>query len=155
MWKKKTVKIIKLLQDAIVPTTATEGSAGLDIYAYLKTDNVEQTIKLRPGERALISTGISLEIPYGFEVQIRSRSGLAFKEGIFVLNSPGTVDSDYTGEIKVILHNSGNTMVSIEHGQRIAQMVIARVYTDELYKPKVETLIREVRGSGGCGSTGK
>lgn len=130
-----------------LPTYATEQSAGMDLTAALA-----EPLELGPGERALVPTGLSIALPSGYEAQVRPRSGLAVKNGVTVLNSPGTVDADYRGEIKVILINHGREPFVIERGMRIAQMVIAR---HESVKWKVvETLDETSRGSGGFGSTG-
>jgi dUTP pyrophosphatase len=130
-----------------IPTYQTEQSAGADLYA-----NILEPINIKPFERLLISTGIFIELPVNFEAQIRPRSGLAFKHGITVLNTPGTIDADYRGEIKVLLINLGQEEYQIQPGERIAQMVIASclqaVFT-------VENELSETnRGSGGYGHTG-
>ncbi|MBK7432451.1 MAG: dUTP diphosphatase [Chitinophagaceae bacterium] len=133
--------------DNPLPAYATGGSAGMDLRA-----NLEQEIVLQPLERTLVPTGLFIELPVGFEAQIRPRSGLAIKEGITLLNSPGTIDSDYRGEIKVILINLSNECRKIGHGDRIAQMVIARVEQAELIL--VHQLVDTDRSSGGFGHTG-
>ena len=130
-----------------LPSYATAGSAGMDIRA-----NVENPITLQPLERYLVPTGLFIELPEGCEAQIRPRSGLALKQGITCLNSPGTVDSDYRGELKVILINLSNTMQVINNGDRIAQMVIAKTAMAELFL--VQQLNDTVRGDGGFGHTG-
>ena len=130
-----------------LPSYATTGSAGMDIRA-----NVENPITLQPLERYLVPTGLFIELPEGYEAQIRPRSGLALKQGITCLNSPGTVDSDYRGELKVILINLSNTMQVINNGDRIAQMVIAKTAMAELFL--VQQLNDTVRGDGGFGHTG-
>ena len=130
-----------------LPSYATAGSAGMDIRA-----NVELPITLEPLERYLVPTGLFIELPEGYEAQIRPRSGLALKQGITCLNSPGTVDSDYRGELKVILINLSNTMQVINNGDRIAQMVIAKTAMAELFV--VQQLNDTVRGDGGFGHTG-
>ena len=130
-----------------LPHYATDHAAGLDLRA-----NIEEAIVLKPLERILISTGLFFEIPIGFEGQIRPRSGLAFKHGITVLNSPGTIDADYRGEIKVLLVNLSNVDFKIERGERIAQIVFAR--HEHANWQVVETLDDTVRGGGGFGSTG-
>lgn len=143
------LKIKKLRPTATIPTRATPGSAGLDLYADLGGD-IHWGID---GEcRKVIPCGISIEIPPGYEGQIRPRSGLAAKHGITVLNSPGTVDSDYRGEIKVILVNHDSWHHNIEHGQRIAQLVISSVAMPEIVE--VDELDDTDRGQGGFGSTG-
>lgn len=130
-----------------LPTYATEQSAGMDLPAAL-----EEAIELAPGERALVPTGLAIALPAGFEAQIRPRSGLAAKHGVTVLNTPGTIDADYRGEIKVILINLGQEDFTIERGMRIAQMVIAR--HENIQWKKVESLDDTDRGEGGFGSTG-
>jgi dUTP pyrophosphatase len=130
-----------------LPSYATTGSAGMDIRA-----NVELPITLEPLERYLVPTGLFIELPEGYEAQIRPRSGLALKQGITCLNSPGTVDSDYRGELKVILINLSNTTQVINNGDRIAQMVIAKTAIAELFV--VQQLNDTVRGDGGFGHTG-
>lgn len=130
-----------------LPNYATIGSSGIDIYA-----NVNDTITLNCLERALIPTGLFLEIPIGYEAQIRPRSGLAIKQGITCLNTPGTIDSDYRGEIKVILINLSNEAVSINNGDRIAQMVFQKIETVAFNE--VIEINETKRGLGGFGSTG-
>jgi dUTP pyrophosphatase len=140
---------VKVAHDSIeLPNYETNSSAGMDLRAYLPDGG----ISLRPKQRALIGTGLYFEIPEGFEVQIRPRSGLALKHGITVLNSPGTIDADYRGEIKVILINHGEESFLIEHEMRIAQMVVAQ-YQRVQFK-LVKELTSSERGSGGFGSTG-
>ena len=130
------------------PFYQTSGSSGMDLMAFLSS-----SIILPPGERKLVPTGIYLEIPEEYEAQVRSRSGLALKKGISVLNSPGTIDSDYRGEIGVILINLSNEEFSINPGERIAQLVLAK---HEQIKWKInEKLSSTIRGSDGFGSTGK
>jgi dUTP pyrophosphatase len=131
-----------------LPEYATAGAAGLDIRAHLS-----EAITLQPLERRLIPTGLFLEIPLGYEVQIRPRSGLAFKHGITVLNSPGTIDSDYRGEVGVLLINLSNEAFVIENGERVAQMVVA-AHEQASWK-EVSELSDTDRGAGGFGSTGK
>ncbi len=130
-----------------LPAYETELSAGLDLRA-----NIEEPIMMEPLERALISTGLFLALPLGTEAQIRPRSGLAFKQGVTVLNSPGTIDADYRGEIKVLLVNLSNKTMSVNDGDRIAQMVIAKHET--VAWQEVEDLQGTKRGAGGFGSTG-
>ena len=140
---------VKVAHDSIeLPNYETNSSAGMDLRAYLPDGG----ISLRPKQRALIGTGLYFEIPEGFEVQIRPRSGLALKHGVTVLNSPGTIDADYRGEIKVILINHGEESFLIEHEMRIAQMVVAQ-YQRVQFK-LVKELTSSERGSGGFGSTG-
>lgn len=130
-----------------LPAYATSGSAGMDIRAYLK-----EPVSLQPLERSLISTGLFIELPEGYEAQIRPRSGMAIRQGITCLNSPGTVDSDYRGELKIILINLSNVVQTINHGDRIAQMVIAKTEKAELIL--VQELTESMRGEGGFGHTG-
>ena len=142
-----TIRIINQGKHTL-PEYATEHAAGMDLRA-----NLSEPITLRPLERVLISTGLFMELPIGYEAQIRPRSGLAFKNGLTVLNSPGTIDADYRGEIKVLLVNLSNTDFVINDGERIAQMVIAK---HEVAKWEVVTVLEDSsRGSGGFGSTGK
>ena len=129
------------------PTYKTRGSSGLDIRA-----NIENSINLRPMERAVIPTGIYLEIPENIEAQIRPRSGLALKSGITVLNTPGTIDADYRGEVAVILVNLSKTLFTINDGERIAQIVFSKVEKINWREKKV--LTKTERGAGGFGSTG-
>jgi dUTP pyrophosphatase len=131
-----------------LPSYATPYSAGMDLRA-----NLEQPVTLAPLERAMIPTGLHIELPAGYEAQVRPRSGLAAKHGISIVNAPGTIDADYRGEIKVILVNLSNEPFTIEAGERIAQLVVARHETVE-WEP-VEVLEESQRGSGGFGSTGK
>jgi dUTP pyrophosphatase len=134
--------------DAIsLPSYASPGSAGADIRAHL-----EAPLTLAAGERALVPTGLHLQIPPGLEAQVRPRSGLAVKSGITVLNAPGTIDSDYRGEIKVLLVNLGSESATIQPGDRIAQLVFASVVTVQF--DRVPALEQTGRGSGGFGSTG-
>ena len=130
-----------------LPAYATAGSAGMDLVAAIERD-----IELQSGKRVVVPSGVSLELPEGFEAQVRPRSGLAAKNGVTVLNTPGTIDSDYRGEIKIILINLGDEPFLITRGMRIAQMVIARHERAELIER--ETLSETVRGAGGHGSTG-
>ena len=130
-----------------LPKHETSGSAGLDLRS-----NEEYIISIEPFKRELIHTGIHIELPQGYEAQIRPRSGLALKKGLTVLNSPGTIDSDYRGEIGVILYNSSNEPAVIEPGERIAQMVIAKYEQAELVD--VNSINQTDRGDGGFGHTG-
>ena len=141
------IQIKKLSTSVSIPKYETPGSSGMDIPAYIKNN-----ITIHPGEKALVSTGFSLSVPIGYEVQIRPRSGLAAKKNITVLNTPGTIDADYRGEIKVILINLGNEKFIIENGDRIAQMVVCPVIQANL--EEVKELSHTKRGSGGFGSTG-
>jgi len=138
---------IQLSHGAVIPEYQSLGSAGADLCA-----NVDEAIVLSPGKTKLIPTGIFIEIPEGYEAQIRPRSGLALKHGITVLNSPGTIDSDYRGEIKIILTNLGEEDFKIEKGMRIAQMVFARVYRGEFIA--VDKLDATERNEGRFGHSG-
>lgn len=140
------VKIINQSRHAL-PAYETLGSAGMDIRT-----NIEETISLQPFERMAVPTGLFIELPQGFEAQIRPRSGLSLKTGLSIPNSPGTIDSDYRGEIKVIVANLSNEIIEIKDGDRIAQMVIAK-YERAEWK-LVASLDETERGSGGFGSTG-
>ena len=133
--------------DNPLPSYATEGSSGMDIRA-----NLENPVILQPLERFLVPTGLFIQLPEGFEAQIRPRSGMAVKQGITCLNSPGTIDSDYRGEVKVILINLSNMEQVINNGDRIAQMIIAKTERAELFL--VQQLNESVRGVGGFGHTG-
>ena len=136
-----------------LPAYETEGSAGMDIRANFPADMRNDGIILAVGARALIPTGMKFEIPLGFEVQIRPRSGLALKHGVTLVNAPGTIDSDYRGEVGMILINLGNEPFRITHGERVAQMVFAKVTRCEI--TEVTSLTTTERGAGGFGSTGK
>ena len=131
-----------------LPAYATAFSAGMDLRA-----NLQEAFLLAPLGRAMVPTGLHIELPAGFEAQIRPRSGLAVKHGISIVNAPGTIDADYRGEIKVVLVNLSNEPFIVQPGERIAQMVVARHETVE-WEP-VDTLEDSARGSGGFGSTGK
>ena len=143
---------LKPLEHAVglkLPTYATTESAGMDLTAAL-----EEALELGAGDRALIPTGLSIALPHGFEAQIRPRSGLALNHGVTVLNSPGTIDADYRGEIKVILINHGKEPFTIQRGMRIAQMVVER-YTHVNWRVVEALKENNERGEGGFGSTGK
>ena len=141
------IQIKKLSNEVLTPKYETSGSSGMDIAAYIKQD-----ITIEPGEKALIPTGFSLSIPLGYEVQIRPLSGLAAKKGITILNTPGTIDSDYRGEIKVILINLSKDGFSVKNGERIAQMVVCPI--KQVVVEEVKELSETNRGVGGFGSTG-
>ncbi|HOT15185.1 MAG TPA: dUTP diphosphatase [Bacteroidales bacterium] len=141
------VKVINKSKHAL-PQYQTAHSAGLDLCA-----NIDTPLKLKPLERVLVPTGLFIELPVGYEAQIRPRSGLAFKHGVTVLNTPGTIDADYRGEIKVILVNLSNTEFEIFDGDRICQMVIAKHETVQWVD--VEEIADSERGHGGFGHTGK
>jgi dUTP pyrophosphatase len=143
----KKVKIVNKSNHPL-PTYATEQAAGLDLRA-----NLDTPIAIRPMDRKLIPTGLFIELPEGFEAQVRPRSGLALKHGITVLNAPGTIDADYRGEIGVILVNLSNQGFVIQDGERIAQLVVAKFHQAEW--EEVEHLSDSDRGAGGFGSTGK
>lgn len=132
----------KLTEDAIIPMYQTAGAAGLDLHS-------AENVVVSPGERVLVGTGLTFAAPPGVEGQIRSRSGLALRYGLVVLNSPGTIDEDYTGEIKVILYNSGKTSINIIKGDRIAQMVLSKYYKLE------NSQLDNIRQDKGFGSTGQ
>jgi dUTP pyrophosphatase len=140
------IKVNRLNYLAVIAQYQTKGAAGMDLHS---TDQ----LVIKPGERTLVGTGLSIQLPKGFEAQIRSRSGLAIKQGIVCLNSPGTIDSDYTGEIKVILMNHSQEPFLVKVGERVAQMVVARVEQATFFE--VKELEFTERGSGGFGSTGK
>ncbi|OYZ00900.1 MAG: deoxyuridine 5'-triphosphate nucleotidohydrolase [Sphingobacteriia bacterium 28-36-52] len=142
-----SIKIVNQSNNEL-PSYATLGSSGMDIRAFM----TEPTV-LQPSERGLVPTGLFVEIPLGYEIQIRPRSGLAIKQGITCLNSPGTIDADYRGEIKVILINLSNEPQTINPGDRIAQMVLQKV--EVVQWVPVSELNESERGSGGFGSTGK
>ena len=144
---KLTVKIINRSGNQL-PSYATEGSSGMDLRAAINAD-----IILKSLERCLVPTGLFIELPIGYEAQVRPRSGMAMKQGITCLNSPGTVDADYRGELKVILINLSNEPQTIQAGDRIAQMVIQKV--ESVLLEQVEELATTVRGEGGFGHTGK
>jgi len=133
--------------DLPLPAYATSGAAGMDVHAA-----VDQPLVIQPGSIALVPTGLVMAIPTGFECQVRSRSGLAARNGVFALNAPGTIDSDYRGEVKVILANISGDPFTIERGSRIAQLVVAR--HEQVEWRAVEAVDTTERGSGGFGSTG-
>ena len=141
--------IVKIINQSehILPTYETIASAGMDIRA-----NIPEPITLQPLERAIVKTGLFIELPIGYEAQVRPRSGLAAKYGITVLNAPGTVDADYRGEIGVILVNLSNQSFTVENGERIAQLVIAK--HERAQWEEVQELSETTRGTGGFGSTG-
>lgn len=145
------IKIKRLSTDYAnipLPHYATPGSAGMDIRAAVKED-----IILEPGKVELVPTNISVEIPMGYEIQVRPRSGLAAKHSIGVLNSPGTIDSDYRGEVKIILMNFGKENFKISAGDRIAQLIVSKIYNAKI--EEVDDLNYSKRGDGGFGHTGK
>jgi dUTP pyrophosphatase len=139
--------LIRTLDGATIPVYATDHSSGVDLCAF-----VDEPVVLGPMERALVPTGIFIGIPEGFEAEVRPRSGIAHKHGVTVLNTPGTIDSDYRGEVKVILINLGNESFTIKKGDRIAQMVFKKLARVD-FRP-VANLTDTCRGRGGFGSTG-
>ena len=141
------ILIKKLSKNVNLPKYETEGSSGLDLAAH-----VDKPIRIEPGKSIIIPTGISVSIPKNFEIQIRPRSGLAAKNQISILNTPGTIDSDYRGEIKIILINLGKKVFTVEKGSRIAQMVLCPIV--KAHVREVENLEETQRGKGGFGSTG-
>ena len=142
------IQIKKLYPNIDLPSYETDGSSGVDLKAYLKFQ-----VKIKPQTSKIIPTGISIAIPKDCEVQIRPRSGLAAKSNISVLNTPGTIDSDYRGEIKIILFNHGKTEFRVNHGDRVAQMILMPVLKFDF--EEVDDLPSTNRGAGGFGSTGK
>ena len=143
---KMNVQVINNSKHA-TPNYETEGAAGMDLRA-----NIETSITLKPLERAIVKTGLYIALPIGFEAQVRPRSGLAAKKGITVLNAPGTVDADYRGEIGVILVNLSNEAFTVNDGERIAQLIIAK--HERIHWKEVTVLSETERGAGGFGSTG-
>ena len=141
------ILIKRLSHKVVMPKYETEGSSGLDLAAH-----INKSVEIKPGSTAIIPTGLAVSIPKNFEIQIRPRSGLAAKNQISVLNTPGTIDADYRGELKVILINLGTKSFLVENGARIAQMVLCPVIKADL--KEVKTLDDTKRGSGGFGSTG-
>ncbi|MHB8338227.1 MAG: dUTP diphosphatase [Ignavibacteriaceae bacterium] len=144
----KIKRINKDFDDIELPSYATSGSSGMDIRAAVKDD-----IIAKHGEIILVPTNLSVEIPHGYEIQVRPRSGLAIKHGIGVLNSPGTIDADYRGEIKIILFNFGKENFKISRGDRIAQIILSKVYLAKFIQ--TNDLADSSRGEGGFGHTGK
>ena len=134
--------------DAVLPSYKTSGAAGADVSAFLQED-----VTIEPGDTSLIPTGLYFEIPEGFEIQVRPRSGLAFKNSVTVLNAPGTIDSDYRGELKVLLINHGKEPFVVHNGDRIAQIVVSPVVLASFVRAK--DLSETERGQNGFGSTGK
>jgi dUTP pyrophosphatase len=136
-------------KDLPLPRYATAGSAGMDLHAA-----ITEAVSLAPGERALVSTGIRLAVPEGYEAQVRPRSGLALRQGLALVNSPGTIDSDYRNTVGVILINLGQEPVRIERGDRIAQLVVTPVVRVEWEEATPDALLKTLRGENGFGSTG-
>ncbi len=141
------IKRLKGNENGPLPTYMTEHAAGLDIHAFLDED-----VLIAPGQRRLIPTGLTVAIPEGFEIQVRPRSGLAMRDGVTLVNTPGTIDADYRGEIGILMINHGEKPVSIRNGQRIAQLVVSMVYKAEL--EEVDELPASHRQEGGFGHTG-
>jgi len=142
------VRIVRVNQKAVLPAYATAHSAGMDLVACLDTP-----MQIEPMQNALVPTGLSIELPEGYEAQVRPRSGLALKHSITVPNTPGTIDADYRGEIRVILMNLGTEPFRVHHGDRIAQMVVTRY--EHVSLEEVDELSETVRGAGGFGHTGR
>ena len=141
--------LVKKLESSVkLPSYKTSGASGMDLMAY-----IDKSIELKPGESCLIPTGLSFAFPEEYEIQIRPRSGLAAKNNISVLNTPGTIDSDYRGELKIILYNHGNENFIINNNDRIAQMILTPIVKMEL--EETNKLPESLRGKGGFGSTGK
>ena len=145
---KVELKVLKLHKDVVMPSYATNGSAGMDLRAF-----VDEPILLKPLERKLIPTGLKIELPTGYEAQIRPRSGISIKHGITLVNCVGTIDEDYRGEVCIPIINLSNEDFTIQNGDRIAQMIIAPV-TQAIIK-EVSIISDTLRGTGGFGSTGK
>jgi len=149
--KEILIKFIRLdadLKNIPLPVYSTSGSSGMDVYAA-----IHKPVAIKPGSVELVSTNLSVEIPKGYEIQVRPRSGLAAKYGIGIVNAPGTIDSDYRGEIKIILINFGKEDFIIQSGDRIAQFVVSKVYNAKF--EEVKKLNNTKRGEGGFGHTGK
>lgn len=149
-----SIKIKKLShydESFALPSYETTGAAGADVRASLGSG---EKLIIKPGQRVLVPTGLSMEIPAGYEIQVRPRSGLSFKTGLMVVNAPGTIDSDYRGEVKIIMGNLGTGDEVINHGDRVAQLVLAPVIQAQYVESK-EALSETKRGEGGFGSTGR
>ncbi|HEY1586120.1 MAG TPA: dUTP diphosphatase [Polyangia bacterium] len=142
------VRIMRVRPGAQLPKYMSEGAAGMDLHAALDAD-----VTIAPGERALVGSGVAIALPAGHEAQVRPRSGLAMKHGVTVLNAPGTVDEDYRGEIKVLLVNHGKDAFVVKNGERIAQLVVAKVARVALVEQ--DGLDETIRGAGGYGHTGR
>lgn len=156
---KATVEVKAFREDAIIPKKATESAAGYDLCAWLKDSYDEQTL-VTPHSTLIVPTGLNVNIPNGYEIQIRPRSGMAAKHCVTVLNTPGTIDSDYCGdgedfELKVILINHNRIPFSVRHGDRIAQMVVAKLSDSELVEVEEFSVTDKTSREGGLGSTGK
>lgn len=146
--KIKTLRISDKFSDIPLPSYSTEGSSGMDVRAA-----IEDIFVIPKGKIGLVPTNLMLEIPHGYEIQVRARSGLAVKHGLGVLNAPGTIDSDYRGELKIVLFNFGEEDFIINRGDRIAQLVLSKVYIAQLKES--ESLNESKRGAGGFGHSGK
>ena len=144
----KIKRISEKFNDIVLPNYATKGSAGMDVRAA-----IEEPVVIKAGEVKLIPTNLIVEIPVGYEIQVRPRSGLALKHGIGLLNSPGTIDSDYRGEVGIIMNNFSKVDFTINRGDRIAQLVLAKYYTAQL--EETSEVAESERGEGGFGHTGK
>ncbi|MEZ4751876.1 MAG: dUTP diphosphatase [Bdellovibrionota bacterium] len=142
-----TVKVIKLNEEAIIPQYMSAGASGCDVCACLAGP-----LTIAPQQRVAVPTGLAVEIPVGYEIQVRPRSGLSFKQGLTVVNAPGTIDSDYRGEIKVLVINLGKDPITIEPGSRIAQLVLQQV--EQIQWLAAQSLESTARDAGGFGSTG-
>lgn len=140
-----TIKIKKLHPDAVIPSYAHKGDSGMDVYSI-------EDFELKTFERKLVKTGLSFEIPFGYEIQTRPKSGLAIKHGITIVNAPGTIDSCYRGELGIILMNTGKEVYHVKRGEKIAQIVLQKV--EEIEFEEVKELDETSRGEGGFGSTG-
>ncbi len=140
------IKIQKIRENAIIPKYAHKGDVGMDLYSTI-------SVRIKPGHRALIPSGLKIALPKGYESQIRPKSGLALKEGVTVLNSPGTIEAEYRGEYGIVLINHSSKDVLVEEGQKVAQLVVKKVETVTV--GVVESLDKTARGAGGFGSTGK
>lgn len=152
-----TIKVLKLDHfdnELPLPFYATKEAAGADIRASLPLEERSKGMLIEPGQRVLIPTGLSFEIPAGFEVQVRPRSGLSLKTNLLVVNSPGTIDSDYRGEVKIIMGNFGKEAFVVDHGERLAQIVLAPVIQANFTVVTEDEISATERGSGGFGSTG-
>lgn len=152
MEKIKVLKLNHFDQELPLPRYETSEAAGADIRASLPIEQRGTGMVIRPGERVLVPTGLAMEIPQGFEVQVRPRSGFSLKTPLLVVNSPGTIDSDYRGEVKIILGNFGTEDFTIKHGERVAQLIFAPVH-QAIFESE-DSLSSTERGSGGFGSTG-
>jgi len=147
---KIKLKIVKLRSEVITPKYMTKGAAGFDVAAFWEDSCVSKILKA--GDMLIVPTGLKLELPLGYEAQVRPRSGLAFNHGITIVNSPGTIDSDFRGEVKIALINLGKKDFEIKTGERIAQIIVSKI--EQLEIEEVQSLSQTDRGEGGFGSTG-